>query len=136
VELPAHIADRIRALVASTSTVGHHIDQEAARHGAVALMGTIGSLWLMRPDGTLWDVDDDSGKHLQPLPPELHLTALVAGAERYPWLAELLPSRPLDALDCTTCRGRGRLHGNPPHQDHYVYCTHCSALGWIPVSLP
>src|ERR1044071_8420414 len=31
----------------------------SAKAGAIALMGTIGSVWLLRPDGTLLDVDAD-----------------------------------------------------------------------------
>lgn len=129
-KLPAHITARIRELVARRSSAGHHIDDEAARHGAIALMGTLGSLWMLRPDGSLWDVDVDTGKSLQPLAPELHVTALVAGVERYPWLAELLPSRPVDARDCSTCRGRGRIFAGDTSEDNFVYCPDCSALGW------
>jgi hypothetical protein len=53
VALPEHIAERIRSIVASTPAVGGHIDNEAARYGGVAVMGTIGAVWLLRPDGTL-----------------------------------------------------------------------------------
>src|SRR5882672_6621964 len=102
-ELPAHIADRIRSLVAAMSTDGAHVDNEAARYGGIPLMGTIGAVWLIRPDGSLWEVDDDSGRPLQPLPAELHLTAMVAGTERHDWLAELLPTRSQNAIDCAVC---------------------------------
>lgn len=73
------------------------------------LMGTIGSTWLLRPDGTFWDVDDDTGKPLQPLAKQFHMTALVAGADRHRWLGELLPRRPVNAVHCSDCNGRGRI---------------------------
>ncbi|HEY2404670.1 MAG TPA: hypothetical protein VGI10_01640 [Polyangiaceae bacterium] len=127
-DLPAHIADRIRTFVATTGKDGMHVDNEAARYGGISLMGTIGATWLMRPDGSLWDVDDDFGKPLQPLPQQFHVTALVAGSERHEWLAELLPQRPSKALDCTTCAGHGHilLKSEPG-----PYCSRCNALGWI-----
>src|SRR3954469_6703445 len=106
--LPSHIVDRITSILATMDTAGLHVDHEAARYGGISLMGTIGATWLLRPDGTFWDVDDDSGKPLQPLPAELHVTALVAGTERHHWLNELLPVRPSNAVDCGPCNGRGR----------------------------
>ncbi len=80
--LPEHVAERILSTVAGTPTSGGHIDNEAARYGGVALMGTIGAVWLLRPDGTLWEVDDDFGRPLVPLSPEWHHAALACGAER------------------------------------------------------
>jgi hypothetical protein len=104
------------------STEGFHIDHEAARYGGIALMGTIGAIWLLRPDGTFWDVDDDFGKPLTPLPEDNHLIALVWGKERYPWLSELLPPRPADAVTCGNCRGLP------------VMCPECRGLGWRPAA--
>jgi hypothetical protein len=66
-------------------------------------------VWLLRPDGTFWDVDDDFGRPLAPLPVEWHHAAIACGAERYPWLAELVPRRPTDAQPCATCAGQGKL---------------------------
>jgi hypothetical protein len=102
VQLPGHIADRIRSIVASTSKEGFHVDCEAARHGGIALMGTIGSTWLLRPDGTFWDVDDDFGRPIAPLGPEWHDGAIRVGVERHAWLAEIIPPRPETAVDCQT----------------------------------
>jgi hypothetical protein len=56
---------------------------------------------------------------------------IVAGAEEYPWLAELLPRRPADATDCVKCEGQGRV----PIKDStgrsvVLYCGDCNALGW------
>jgi hypothetical protein len=128
-QLPTHIAERIRVWVAETPKESFHVDEEAARHGGISLLGTIGSTWLLRPDGTFWDVDDDFGKPLQPLAREFHSTALVAGVERHPWLAELLPSRPNQAVDCSDCAGTGRLFvKNEP--TNFIHCFTCGALGW------
>ena len=127
--LPAQIANRIRTFVAQTSKIGMHVDCEAARNGGISLMGTIGATWLLRPDGSFWDVDDDFGRPIEPLAEAFHVMALVAGSERHEWLAELLPPRPTEAIDCLTCKGLGKIH--PARRpDEFVYCPKCSALGW------
>jgi hypothetical protein len=64
--LPSHIVDRITTILATMDTEGFHVDHEAARYGGIALMGTIGATWLLRPDGTFWEVDDDFGRGLAP----------------------------------------------------------------------
>jgi hypothetical protein len=128
-DLPGPIAERIRAWVTDTPKASFHVDQQSARYGGISLMGTIGSIWLLRPDGTLWEVDDDSGKPLRPLAEQFQTTALVAGPERHSWLAELLPRRPSAAIDCSQCMGTGKLRvGEDPEQ--FVYCPTCHALGW------
>ena len=123
--LPSDISDRVSAWVAQTPKDGGHVDNEAARYGGVSLMGTIGAVWLLRPDASFWEVDDDSGRPLQPLPAQFHTMALVAGARRHAWLGALLPSRPGSAVDCSICRGQGMIADA-------AYCSNCSALGWLP----
>jgi len=133
VVLPAHIADQIARIVATTLPASFHIDSEAAKYGGVALMGTIGTIWILRPDGTFWDVDDDWGKPLTPLAPEWHHAALVCGAERYPWLVELIPPRPADAVSCESCTGVGFIgvHGA---SEKGMLCPDCHVRGWNPAS--
>jgi hypothetical protein len=123
--LPAHIAARVRDAIAAGG-LGKYIDEEARGHDAIALMGTIGAIWMLRADGTLWNADADFGIPLTPLAEEFHTRAIVAGVERFPWLAELLPVRPSDAVDCASCEGRGHF----VVQDSRVLCPHCEALGW------
>jgi hypothetical protein len=127
-DLPAHISERVRDAIARGGGLG--IDEEARGHGAIALMGTIGSIWMLRPDGTLWDADADFGKPLTPLPETARIKALVWGVERFPWLAELLPARPSDAASCSDCSGSGRL-GNSS-----LLCQTCEGLGWTTSNSP
>jgi hypothetical protein len=127
--LPPHIAQRIRDVVARGG--GFAIDEEARQHGAIALMGTLGSIWMLRPDGTLWDAYADTDKPLQSLEDRFHLMALAMGTERYPWLCELLPQRPADAIDCPYCKGAGEIvPANAVHGSGGFLCTACDALGW------
>jgi hypothetical protein len=52
--------------------------------------------------------------------------ALHQGKERYPWLAALLPPRPIDARTCSVCSGTGRLPAP-------AIC-YCGGAGWVPAS--
>ena len=130
--IPDHVAARIERTIAGFPTTGLHVDHQAARYGAIALVGSIGTLWMLRPDGTFWDVDDDLGKPLTPLPAEEQLMALVYGVERYPWLAELLPVRPPSAPSCGACSGVGSiLLTNVLPSGSRALCTSCQGLGWV-----
>ena len=102
-----------------------HVNYEGIRHKALPLFGTIGQVWLFRVDQTFWRADADSGLALEPLPENLHTTALVAGTERYPWLRDLIPNRPESAIDCDECGGRGRIGPGDA-----IFCYACGALGW------
>ncbi len=127
VTIPPYIAQRIQDAVARGG--GFAIDEEARQHGAIALMGTIGTIWMLRPDGSVWDADADSDKPFQPLDERCHLMALAVGVERYPWLRELLPQRPADAIDCATCKGTGKV-GPTTVVYSGAICPACDALGW------
>lgn len=120
--LPDHIAEKIRAVIAQGG--GTYIDEEARGHGAIALMGTIGSIWMLRPDGTLWDADADWGKPLTPLAEQWWTQALVYGVDRFPWLAELLPKRSPESVTCSLCKGIARS------PDGNILCPECHGLGW------
>jgi len=125
-KIPPVIAARIDEEIAKLTSKGRgHIDDEGIQYKGLPLWGTLGAVWLLRPDGSLWTVDSDLGMPFEPLPEIWHTQALVAGTRRYPWLGELLPRRPPDAVKCTDCNGIGGVGpGN------VVFCPGCSALGW------
>lgn len=127
-KLPVSIAERIRQFVAVTNKEGFHVDSESARYGGISLMGTLGATWLLRPDGTFWDVDDDLGKPITPLAPEWHVAALRLGAQRHPWLAEIICPRPPAALACPSCNGSGDLAIE--EQEATFICPACFGKGW------
>ena len=125
-KVPSTISHRIEEAIAELAPEGvGHINYEGIRYQALPLFGTLGEVWLLRADGSLWKADSDLGITLQPLPESLHTIALVAGADRYSWLRELLPAHPVGAVSCRACGGRGRVGpGNA------LFCRLCDALGW------
>jgi hypothetical protein len=127
IDLPASIKDHIERCVAGEDGPRYAIDDEARSHGAIALMGTIGMIWGLRPDGTFWQFDADFGTPLSPLPEELQINAIVYGEKRHPWLNPIVPVRPATATSCQACEGRGAF----PVTVGEVLCSNCHGLGWV-----
>ena len=125
--VPPKISERIQQEIAALADepIGH-INYEGIRFNALPVWGTIGEVWLLRSDGSFWTVDSDAGVPLAPLRDDMHTTALVAAVGRYPWLQELLPSRPTGAIDCGECGGTGRIGPRGAR-----FCPSCNALGWL-----
>jgi hypothetical protein len=123
-DLPAHIAERVRDVI--TRGGGKAVHEEARAHGAIALSATFVSILMLRPDGSLWDADSESDRPLTAVAEEWRIPALVWGVEKFPWLAELLPLRPSDAPGCDPCGGSGRILNSP------ALCAKCRGLGWTP----
>lgn len=130
IELPANIRHKISKIIEEKEGHNYPIDDEARSHGAIALMGTIGKTWGLRPNGTFWEFDEGFGTPLTPLDEQYHTMAIVAGVERYEWLHELLPVRPNNAANCNYCKGRGAIGAEPDKGIHGIFCDECNALGW------
>jgi hypothetical protein len=59
----------------------------------------------------------------------LRRLALFQGAKKYPWLGELIPSRPIDAVTCSGCDGTGQIIVEGVASDSIV--CYCGGLGWL-----
>ena len=127
VTLSAAVKEHIERCIAGLDGPGYAIDEEARSHGAIALMGAIGAIWALRPDGTFWQFDADFELALSPLPKEQETIALAYGARRHSWLSEALPNRPAVATTCQSCQGRASF----PATVGEVMCPSCSGLGWV-----
>jgi hypothetical protein len=65
-----------------------------------------------------------------PIAFRVHHAASACGAERYPWLADLVPPRPPYALPCATCGGRGKLRPATSPNERGIFCPQCYTRGW------
>jgi hypothetical protein len=127
-ELRIAIETRIIELSSTADPKLQWSRERATRHQALPLYGDKGGWVLLRPSGELIQVplDEDFGQIAEPVKELLLQTvALVAGAQKYPELRELIPVRPADAVECAQCNGTGRMPSFPT-----VYCGKCGALGW------
>jgi hypothetical protein len=129
--LPAAIASMIEYLVKAVEPLPNDAPGAIARkHGAIALMGDIGGAWLLRPDGSIWEVQWDSNDPPRPLPEDRRRMALAVGSERHPWLAGLLPHVPTGARICVVCNGEGGIRTSADRRYAGFLCPECDALGW------
>jgi hypothetical protein len=134
--LPDDIAAKISSAIvflAGENTLPARMGRE---HGAIPLLADLGGATLLRPDGTFLEVAWDQETERNPLQTAAPRSTadLVAGAERYPWLKALLPTRPTGAMPCRDCGGAGRIFvGVTGIGGGHVYCGTCGALGWIAV---
>jgi hypothetical protein len=128
-ELSAFIAERIAHYAAEATERYHNLKApQVAEFGALPLIRhwfeTIG----LRPDGEIvkWNTDGpETYEGTCPVEDRYDwLSALVAGARRYPELQELLPQRWPGAVDC-------RCVGIPLFAPGKVLCPECCGLGWV-----
>ena len=89
--------------------------------------------WLetagIQPDGTLirWSTEEEWAGARELTDATWVNMALVQGADRYPPLRRLIPSRPGGAHTCAACKGLGRFPQMPE-----IICE-CGGVGWIAV---
>ncbi len=83
----------------------------------------------IKTDGTLirWSTENEWTGTRELQDTKLAIAALVAGADRYPALRRLLPSRPDGAQTCGACAGLGRFAQLPN-----MICE-CGGVGWVVV---
>jgi hypothetical protein len=96
-------------------------------HGALPLYVGWTETAAIRPNGEMvrWSTEGDWPGARELSERIWVTTALVRGAERYPQLWRLVPSRPEGAHTCEACGGTGRF---PPRSE--IICQ-CGGVGWI-----
>jgi len=98
---------------------------------ALYLFATIGMEAVLKSDGTVlvavdedWDQPDRPAPLFRPATEQERTASLVIAQKRIPELAQLLPPRPADAIECDKCRGSGYII-------QQVVCGNCGGMGWI-----
>jgi len=128
--IPASIAAKI---MSDVTALGDRLlpDITGKRLHALPLYADLGGAILLRADGQFLELQRDQPSELHPIEGDepSWKVALVAGAERYPWLAELLPARPATAVTCEVCGGTGKF-SHAGSSTGYFFCGRCDGLGW------
>ena len=116
--------DWLPDFVAQHAASQSKLPREASALGAMRLFGTIGSDVFLTPSGDVWALAEvGDGEEWTPLTNVDRNAAICVALKRFPELVLLLPRRPTDASDCSTCQGAGRLRE--------MTCHTCGGLGWV-----
>jgi hypothetical protein len=117
----------IRALIerVANGEGGEAFAQTARKYSALPLAEGWFAWALLTAQGDVLEAGEDG--EASPASEPLRTMFLVAGVERYPELAELLPVRSITSIDCARCDGTGRM----THGSGKVRCHECRSLGWI-----
>ena len=118
------IRDAITRLTAEARDSASAAVREAATvTGALPVHIEMGGALALTADGDIVQYDFETGT--TNVPEEVwRIAALVKAARRFPELRDLVPPRPIGAVDCPACGGRGLILGD-------MDCGTCIATGWI-----
>jgi hypothetical protein len=100
--------------------------------GVLRICGSLGWLCCISPEGDCYQerdplvVEHSEDEMTIDRSRRAQLRVLVFGAERFPQLGRLIPTRPPWASDCPHCRGGWVDY---PHQR--IICFTCHGLGWV-----
>jgi hypothetical protein len=136
VNVPREVLEsELRRYLATAGSAEHPAAQAGAeRHQVLPLFNDFVGCWALDMSGRLVFFSWEAAKELEPVsdhPVEAigANAALALGSVRFPALATIRPVRPADAVQCTSCDGRGRLTGVSDN----IVCA-CGGLGWLPPS--
>lgn len=115
---------KIRQLIEDLKVEGQDSPQRQLARAADVLPAYVdmGGALVLTDEGKILEYDLESEVRKPAGEPWITI-AQVSLAKRYDELAELMPERPSDAVDCRSCDGTGvMLKG--------AICVRCSGLGW------
>lgn len=98
------------------------------------MMLDFGGCCGIRPNGDIFSFIWDAPYDLRPEnDTRICNLVLFQGAKKYPELADLVPSRPADAVNCHYCNGTGidRYVAEHALNSDVIVC-YCGGLGWLP----
>jgi hypothetical protein len=100
----------------------------AATLQALPLCCDMGGCYALRTNGQVvsWLHDIPDSVRLEE-DPRIRNIALFQGSKKYPALEILVPARPPEAIECTHCRGTGKIPGPLANK---IVC-YCGGLGWL-----
>ena len=126
----ATIEELIHQFLADSSPDPNGLRQVASRSHVLPLWLDMGGCFAVHPSGQMvsfgWDTPGELRVEAEP---RIRNMAICVGSEKYPALREFIPTRPIDAVQCPHCQGKGK----PPEVEfiHNLVC-YCGGLGWLP----
>lgn len=128
-ELSAHVRRRLAEYLAEPDP--HNLRSVVEKFGALPLVGDMGGMFALRPDGEVisygWDEPHDVAVLRDA---RLRNAVLFRGSMKYPELGALVPARPTDAIPCPHCEEVAAIQ----REIKNIVCF-CGGLGWLPPTL-
>ena len=128
------IRERLRLYLSGEVQKWPGFDSEAHELQALPILWDLFSVYFLRPDAELFEVDYFEAEPKPKIEKDIHtkVTVINVATEWFPELKDLLPCRPDDAQECPDCNGAGRLsikdyYGQPAS----LACPKCMTLGWV-----
>ena len=128
------IRERLRLYLSGEVQKWPGFDSEARSLQALPILWDLFSVFFLRPDAGLFEVDFLEAEPKPKIEKDIHtiITVINVATEWFPELKDLLPCRPNDAQDCPDCNGTGRLSINDYYgQPASLACSKCMTLGWV-----
>jgi hypothetical protein len=135
-ELALTIEQHIRAVAAERPIQDKYAYEIAMRHNALPLLRGFEAYYALALTGEV--LEFEWRRFDTPTPMLLDgraYGAVMVGAEKYPALAGLVPSRAAGDGDCEHCQGTGEHPLKAETGDERVICE-CGGLGFLPSRLP
>lgn len=127
-ELRNWIKERIAFLIAD-GEVPYYLREHARTNNVLPILIDWTGFYGLNPDGEIYFIDTETGN--APILEErfrYKTIALFQGGKKYPELRELIPERPIEAVDCKHCMGKGtiEIEGIDPG----ILVCYCGGTGW------
>jgi len=128
IAMTAAMSEAVRSHIRAFTHPITRIVDIAREFGALPVWVDWASFVAITPDGEIvvLDHDEESPNRRPATEITLLATALTEAAKRFPELAHVVPSRPLDAAECHSCRGAGQIAIGKQN-----FKCQCGGLGWI-----
>jgi hypothetical protein len=99
------------------------------------LMLDMGGCYALQPDGEVISFLWDDYKTIRPEnDSRIRNIALFQGSKKYDELLALIPEKPADAVQCSSCVGTGVEPFSAKNGIDNLVC-YCGGLGWVPREL-